>query len=374
MATLRARGPRDARKVYIRYQVGEGDARQQFEKRLDGISNASSREAKQELARVERELFAGRDPYPPAAAPTKLGQLLEQWRDSLDNRSARDDKSRLNKHVIPYWRDHDIGDVTIRAIMDWIDVLAELKTTQTQRHVLNLMSRFFDWAIMRDLAQVNPVKMVPSAAKPIARPKARSWLQDDAKLVPIMEALGGDLALMFYLGALSGMRTGEIAGLRMGDLEWVASKGVIRVAHSYAGPLKEDRRNTGKVKWVPAPADIDTVLGPHLEARRAAGAGPDDLVFVAPVRERGRQRATTWVGYLREYIDAQWDARARAVAGDLTWYEATRHTFVSRGLNAGEALDEVSAAVGHASVETTRRHYAHMLPRTYSPGLRRGLN
>ena len=56
---------------------------------------------------------------------------------------------------------------------------------------------------------------------------------------------------MFYLSNRSGMRLGEVCGLRMGDLEFLR-EGAIRVAHSYGGPLKEDKRSEGKLKWVPA--------------------------------------------------------------------------------------------------------------------------
>jgi integrase len=37
------------------------------------------------------------------------------------------------------------------------------------------------------------------------------------------------------------------------------------------------------------------------------------------------------------------------------------------------ALDEVSSALGHASTETTRRHYDHFVRRRYSDRLRTGL-
>jgi hypothetical protein len=55
---------------------------------------------------------------------------------------------------------------------------------------------------------------------------------------------------MLYLGNRSGLRTGEIAGLRMADMEYLKDR-AIRVRYSYGGPLKEDKGGTGKMKWVP---------------------------------------------------------------------------------------------------------------------------
>jgi hypothetical protein len=57
----------------------------------------------------------------------------------------------------------------------------------------------------------------------------------------------------------------------------------------------------------------------------------------------------------------------------MTFYQATRHSFVSRSLSGGGMLDEVSAAVGHSSPMVTRRYYDHHIRKTFSPALRAGL-
>ena len=57
----------------------------------------------------------------------------------------------------------------------------------------------------------------------------------------------------------------------------------------------------------------------------------------------------------------------------MTFYQATRHSFVSRSLSGGGMLDEVSAAVGHSSPMVTRRYYDHHIRKTFSPTLRAGL-
>jgi hypothetical protein len=107
------------------------------------------------------------------------------------------------------------------------------------------------------------------------------------------------------------------------------------------------------------------VLGPWLEARRAAGAGPEDLVFSCPSRDGG------W--YRKEFIEHCWEVVAPKHKVELTWYEATRHTFTSRALAAGASLDQVSAALGHSSPVVTKRYYDHFIRRSFSPELRQGL-
>jgi integrase len=159
---------------------------------------------------------------------------------------------------------------------------------------------------------------------------------------------------MFYLGNRSGLRTGEIAGLRLSDLDFL-DEGVIRVRFSYDGPLKEDKRGEGKVKWAPAADDCKAFLGPWLARRVAEGAGPEDHVFVAP---KG-------ACFGKVYLGRQWNPVAKRYGLKLTWYQATRHSFVSRSLSRGISLDEVSAAVGHSSPVVTRRYYDHFVRRAY---------
>jgi site-specific recombinase XerD len=64
-----------------------------------------------------------------------------------------------------------------------------------------------------------------------------------------------------------------------------------------------------------------------------------------------------------------------ATTGDvkMTWYQATRHSFVTRNLENGASLDEVSEAVGHSSPVVAKRFYDHHVRKSFSPTLRAGL-
>jgi integrase len=228
---------------------------------------------------------------------------------------------------------------------------------------LALLSRFFSWAIERGFAQANPCRMIPPGKRPQHAPKKNvPWLADDALVRRIFAALPEPVNLMFFVGLTSGCRLMEIAGLRLSDLDELA-EGTIRVRYSGAGPLKEDRRGVGKTKFVPAPADATAVLGSWLERRRAAGAGPEDFVFVKP---DGYMIRKDWIAY-------RWACVADALGLSLGWHEATRHSFVSRALARGATLDEVSTACGHATPAITAARYSHFVRKTWSPLVAAGL-
>ncbi len=253
-------------------------------------------------------------------------------------------------------------------------------SAQAQRHNLALLSRFFSWAIVRGHATVNPVKMLPEGQRPQRElPRDVPWLKEDALVVAVMAAMPEPINLMFYLANRSGLRTGEVCGLRMADLEHI-KKGTVRVRYSYDGPLKEDKHQTGKMKWVPAARDAAEHLAVWCKRRKLAGAKDEDLAFPAPPGLGYRPRKPgAWPGYRREYIGSCWSAARDKVNADalaegaqlpiapaLTWYQATRHSFVSRNLKAGASLDEVSAAVGHSSPVVTKANYDHFVRKQFS--------
>lgn len=153
---------------------------------------------------------------------------------------------------------------------------------------------------------------------------------------------------------------------------------MIRARFSYDGFLKEDKRCKGLSKRAPAAADLENLIRPWLNEREAEGAQPEDYVFNNP---RGGH-------YKLVHLDRVWNETLVAAKlvkpapapkpGEkapepeplLTLYEATRHSFASRLLEAGNSMDEVSAALNHSSVAVTERSYSHFKRTTYSPTMR----
>jgi len=120
------------------------------------------------------------------------------------------------------------------------------------------------------------VRMIPIGKRPQqAQKRGLPWLKHDQTVVELMAALPEPVNLMFYLGNRSGLRTGELAGLRMSDLGYLKD-GLIRIRYSYDGPLKEDKGEVGKMKWGPAPADAGEFLTVWLKRRKPQGAAAGD--------------------------------------------------------------------------------------------------
>jgi integrase len=389
MGSVISRGTRDNPRHFIKYREADGTQRMR-------LSNQPTKsKAKELLVLVEARIARGEPAFPEEdKRDPHASELLDEFSASLTNRNADDDKSRLERHLKPRFARMRISEIDLAAVMKWIDemkagkarvfdrekdrrVRAKLSGASMRQNV-NLLSRFFSWAVERGYASVNPVRLIPQGKRPTqAQKRDQPWLEDDAIVRKLFGKLREPVHLMFYLGNRSGLRLGELCGLRISDLAFL-EKGVVRVRYQYDGEfLKEDKRSEGKIKWVPAPADADVVLADWLTARETAGAGPEDLLFANPHRG-GRS-------YQKLFIERAWEEAITALNEeakkenpkaqdlDLTFYQATRHSFVSRTLFKGASLEEVSAAVGHSSPEVTKRYYDHFVRQSFSPGLREGL-
>ena len=360
MASVFLRGTKAAPRWYARYRDPAGvwrSLRVRVETRKDAAAIARQLEAQAERRRFGLEA--------PESAGLLVGALMKQWENGLINRSAYDDRSRLRLHVLPRFGSMRLADLTLPVLMQWLDELRAARKLEpgSQRHLLNIVSRFFGWAIERGHTTVNPVRQIPAGRRPQhARKRDVPWIADDDQVRAIMAELPDPFRLMFYVGNRAGMRLGEICGLRMSDVEDLGA-GAFRVRFSYGGPLKEDKRGEGKTKWTPAPSDATAVLGPWIDRRRAAGAGGEAFLFE---RDHGRP-------FRKEHVEYRWELGADALDLNLTWYQATRHSFASRNLSRGVPLDEVASALGHSTPAVTARHYAHFVRKTFSPLMTSGL-
>lgn len=326
-------------------------------------------ETKRETLAIARKLEAQaeRRAYgiePPEHASTSVRTLMERWTGALTNRAARSDRYRIDRHLVPRFGALRIVELTMAVVVLWLDDLAggPLKPS-SQRGLLGLLSRFCSWCVDRGFMSANPCKAIPGGRRPHgARGGADiPWIADDATVLRIFERLPEPIRFIWLLTNRAGLRCGEASGLTMGDLDGMGA-GAIRVRHNYLSPMLKEAKGTPKTKWVPAPSDLEEFLGRWLERRRAAGAGPDDLVFPRDGR----------YCFNKDQVGAAF-RKVRDELGlprQLTAHRSGRHSFASRLLAGGAAVTEVSSALGHADGgRLLMATYNHHVRRSWSPAL-----
>lgn len=361
MGSVYNRGTRSKPNWYVAYKDRNG-------KRCAVASRQPTKVlARRFLEQIEARIAAGHVGIEQKREEPTCAELLEDWMSGMSNRTAYKDRIDVRRVLVPAFGDVRLTAIDLPAVMRWLDSQragGQLADSSIRRY-LGLLSRFFAWAIERGYTDINPVRQIPTNKRPKASPKRDiPWLQDDSIVRRILDVLPEPTNYLFYLGNQSGMRTGELISLRLSDFDYL-DEGVIRVRYSHDGPLKEDKREEGKTKWVPAADGCAVYLGPWLNKRRDETNDAECHVF--PRRRNARKP------FSPNTLDNHWRTVRKLLGIQLTWYQATRHSFASRLSAAGVPLDEIADALGHASPVVTRRYYDHFIRRSFSDRLRSGL-
>jgi integrase len=159
--------------------------------------------------------------------------------------------------------------------------------------------------------------------------------------------------LAYALGALAGLRNGEALALRWVHVDMNTRR--IHVRESVEGPLK----------------DIDSRIVPIQDALYP-------LLAEWRLRSGGEGRVVPSMRSDGEFLDGHTirkhlkDALATSKLPPMTWYQATRHTFASHWVLAGNSIEKLREIMGHSTVQVTER-YAHLRPELFGAGDRAAL-
>lgn len=342
MGTIAAYETKAGKRYRVRYRTPE---RKQTDKR----GFRTKREAEDFLASVEVSKMRG-EWVDPTKARITLGEWAEQWYAAqlqLKPTTLSGYRLWLDKHVIPRWGSTRITGITHAAVQTWVNELTGKLSPSTVRQIHLALSGVLKFAVRDGRIVKNPCEDI---RLPRITRKHRGYL-DHAQVGRLAEAVGdyGDVVLFL---AYTGLRWGEMAGLKVGRLDMLRRR--VDVAEAVSEPR-------GRVVWgtpknherrsVPFPEFLSEVL-----ARRCENKGREDLVFTsseAAVLRGGNFRRRHFdpaVGGLME-LDPEFP---KLSPHDL------RHTAASLAVSAGANVKAVQRMLGHASAAMTLDVYADL--------------
>jgi len=228
----------------------------------------------------------------------------------------------------------DAVGVSAQAVITFVSGLAGSlapKTVQGRASALRSLLRFWflDGVTDADLSVAVP----KIAHRPTGLPKALPAGQVTALLASCDTSSANGLRNLAILSMLArmGLRAGEVAGLRLDDLDWRHGEVVVR-------------GKGGRVDRLPLPADVGQVLADYLRAGRP-GTALDRYVFL---RVKAPHHGLTSTG-VTQVVDA---AAHRAGLGTI-YAHRLRHSAATAMLAAGAPLVEIGQVLRHHSALTT---------------------
>jgi integrase len=228
---------------------------------------------------------------------------------------------------------------------------------KTRRNVHTMLHRAFADAVRQRLLTLNPADAVDPPR--IGRPEIRPWTAVETGQF-LRQADGDRLAAAYVLAATTGMRRGEVLGLRWGDLDLEGRWAQVQRALVLVGntpTLSEPKSKAGR-RSVPLALETVAALKAHRRAQAAErlAMGPDyqdgGLVFC--------QEDGTFL-HPERFLDAFRAISGRAGLRPIRLHDL-RHGFATRALEAGVPAKVVQEVLGHASVAVTLDLYSHVIP------------
>jgi integrase len=260
-------------------------------------------------------------------------------------------------HIIP-----NIGDKSLQKLAPWHlqNLYTTLKKTHSGQTVLKvhrLLHLALKHARRWQIIQVNVAELVPP-------PKTEEFIPfvaDHKGIQRLLDASEGMFTeTLVYLGLVTGLRQGELLGLRWSDIDF--DRRVISVrrsaqwlpGRSVAFKAPKTRRS---LRTVPITDDTVTKLKSHRarqkEARLVAKRkwSDENPVFS---NDKGEPMAPSWVR-------SQWERlRLKADLPKMRFHDL-RHSHATILLQAGANPKVISERLGHSSIGITMDTYGHVL-------------
>jgi integrase len=312
------------------------------------------KQATEVLAQIVADVAAGRVGRPVKRSPAPpISKLASKWLERRDktHRSAKEDRWRWNKHLEPWFGARAPEEVDSALLRRFIEAkLVEGLSSSTVRLCVLELSALFSDVVELGHLQANPVRALPRATRRLIRsahdPRTTPFVERLADVRRIFLALPEPVSLAYALGALAGLRNGEVLALRWAHVDLDARR--IHVRESVEGPLK----------------DVDSRIVPIQDALHP-------LLAAWHLRSGGKGRVVQSMRSDGVYLDGNTirtylkEALVELKLSPMTWYQATRHTFASQWVLAGHSLEKLREIMGHSTVQVTER-YAHLNPDSFS--------
>lgn len=230
----------------------------------------------------------------PAGRARRFGEVAAEWLASnpakRDSSRSRDD-SALRVHILPLLEDHKIGAIKpadVRAaVARWTSTLSP----KSVHRVYGVLRAVMNFAVDSDWLGRTPCRNIklPAIAK-----RKRVRVPPEA-VVAIAAATGPRYEAMVWTGVETGLRWGEVAGLRVCDVDFLGRRLGVRqqVARGPGGrPIITPPKSEAGDRDVAISPDLVEVLSAHMAARGLTAADEEALIF--PNGTGGPLSYSTW--------------------------------------------------------------------------------
>ncbi|MDP0398698.1 tyrosine-type recombinase/integrase [Tsukamurella strandjordii] len=283
-------------------------------------------------------------------------KAVQRHLDAADTDGSR----TTRKHLLENLGDLEwlpLDEVTPEDVGEWLEGLRDGRewadgkplARTTANMLMSILSAVFNDAVALGYLARNPAKGVKRIATDIA--VLPHQVITSAEVRAITELADEPFATMVRLAAATGLRPGEVAGLRVRSVD--LDRRMLRVTEQASGLHGEwgwkPPKTRRAYRSLPLAYTTLNMLAAHLESRDGK---PQEPLFLA---EHGGQWSVPNIG-------RKWRAVADEAGVEGHSFKSLRHFYASALIEAGRSPVAVSELMGHASATITLEVYSHLWP------------
>ncbi|HTZ65737.1 MAG TPA: tyrosine-type recombinase/integrase [Solirubrobacteraceae bacterium] len=341
-------------------------------RQVEKAAGHSRRRAERILRGLQEEVEDGR--YVPASMSVlELGRkwLTEHVDPNLKPGAAANYRGTFYLHIAPTLgavRVDDMRPQMIRALLSRKrgEGLSEQTVAKIRRHV----HAMFAFAQDAGLVSINPADAARARGQKHSHRRARGTELSPAQVKRFLDACSTRWRLFFTVALDTGLRRGELIGLRWGDVDLLERILYVRRSiGAYDDPDGEDADELLSTKTEASQRLVPILDGAQRALERMYAGARDTSenapVFITIERKPGRDGVVRPVGrplsprmvtrVFRRYAQ-------RAGLPESIRLHDLRHTAITNAIGQGEDILLVSAFAGHAKTSTTVDVYGHLMP------------
>ena len=262
----------------------------------------------------------------------------------------KDDRGKLTEdsyrgacrlHIYPYFENKRIDSIKPSDLIKWQNKLREKLSPKRVKFIRTIFNTMFNDAIKDEIIEKNPFKHVSTPKDKAIKIRKPFQIEEMGKII---ETAKKQMQAFFAIGFLTGMRTGEIIGLKWIDIH--LDERIIQVRRSRRAGIEDVPKTPHSIRDI----DILDELLPYLiEHRRIMR---EDSIYLFETQKRKPYYSTSKVSW------SYWKPVLAKLGLEYRDMYQMRHSFASMMISNGEDILWVSHTLGHKDSSITLKAYA----------------
>jgi integrase len=323
------------------------------ERRQKHVSGPTRKACEAEIARLLERDDRGEIT---SASRMTIADYLERWLEAIAPNVRPNTlagyRHKCTAHVIPLLGHRQLDKLTPLHVQTMNATLLGRGLSPTSvHHSHTILSSALSQAVKWGMLTRNVCQAVDPPRK--ARPELKTWTRDDVARV-LNAAEGDPLETLWRLALTTGMRRGELLGLRWIDVD--LHRGVMAIRHTLvrgsgtAYIASTPKSAAGQRSIALGADDIESLTRHHDRQRLSRTPNPGGLVFVSangnPIHHQSLQK------HFSRLIE-------RAGVPTIRFHDC-RHTSATLLMESGVHPKIVQERLGHSSIAMTLDRYSHV--------------